>query len=274
MGCCESWYFVCLNCSGQHRNAGAHISKVKSATLDDWEPEEVAFMGKMGNVKANSILCANLPPGQTKPLASDDRGREKWIKMKYVQRKWVGQPTQVSSPNQAPIMATQQPSRPQYTQQGFGQPAAQQQPQQPQLQQRQQYQQYQQPISQPSSQVSSPFSSFTPTTQPQWSQQQPKQPQAPTFTSGFVSQPSFTPANQQWKTQQPQMQQQQQQPKYVQNPVQPSRQPMVYQQQPIPVQTGGSMLIDFTGPVKQQPKPIDPHAGDQLMSCFGGQPKW
>ena len=28
-----------LECSGIHRSLGVHVSKVRSLTLDDWEPE-------------------------------------------------------------------------------------------------------------------------------------------------------------------------------------------------------------------------------------------
>ena len=30
---------LCMECCGIHRSLGVHISKVKSVTLDDWEPE-------------------------------------------------------------------------------------------------------------------------------------------------------------------------------------------------------------------------------------------
>jgi stromal membrane-associated protein len=33
--------FVCIQCSGVHRSIGTHISKVKSADLDTWNPDQI-----------------------------------------------------------------------------------------------------------------------------------------------------------------------------------------------------------------------------------------
>ncbi|RKO90336.1 Arf GTPase activating protein [Blyttiomyces helicus] len=54
--------FVCIRCSGVHRSMGTHISKVKSADLDSWTPEQIANMVRWGNGKANQYWEYDLPP--------------------------------------------------------------------------------------------------------------------------------------------------------------------------------------------------------------------
>ncbi|KAL3736229.1 hypothetical protein ACJRO7_025220 [Eucalyptus globulus] len=86
--------FVCMQCSGIHRSLGVHISKVRSATLDTWLPEQVAFIQTMGNEKANSYWEAELPPNY------DRVGIENFIRAKYEEKRWVAREGKQKSPSQ------------------------------------------------------------------------------------------------------------------------------------------------------------------------------
>ena len=54
--------FLCIECSGIHRSFGTHISKVRSVKLDKWEVGWVQHFGDWGNVKANEVWEAVIPP--------------------------------------------------------------------------------------------------------------------------------------------------------------------------------------------------------------------
>uniref|UniRef100_A0A7S4QYP8 Arf-GAP domain-containing protein n=1 Tax=Alexandrium monilatum TaxID=311494 RepID=A0A7S4QYP8_9DINO len=43
---------VCLECSGQHRSLGVHLSFVRSVQMDAWKPDEIARMEKSGGNQA------------------------------------------------------------------------------------------------------------------------------------------------------------------------------------------------------------------------------
>ncbi|CAC9524838.1 GTPase activating protein for Arf [Leishmania donovani] len=81
--------FICIRCSGLHRQLGVHISKVKSCTMDLWEPEQITFMSKMGNERAKRAYEATIPTSYVKPGERDTSANVmKWIRLKYVQRRY------------------------------------------------------------------------------------------------------------------------------------------------------------------------------------------
>ncbi|KAM7377284.1 hypothetical protein PAMA_013873 [Pampus argenteus] len=82
---------LCIVCSGIHRSLGVHFSKVRSLTLDSWEPELIKLMCELGNTVINRIYEARIDeitikkPQPTSPRVD----KESWIRSKYVEKKFI-----------------------------------------------------------------------------------------------------------------------------------------------------------------------------------------
>ncbi|KAK7314745.1 hypothetical protein VNO77_33273 [Canavalia gladiata] len=92
--------FICMQCSGIHRSLGVHISKVRSTTLDTWLPDQIAFMQSTGNVNSNKHWEAELPPN----FDRNGYGIEKFIRSKYVEKRWASKDGLQPAPKSAEII--------------------------------------------------------------------------------------------------------------------------------------------------------------------------
>ncbi|KAG7192416.1 uncharacterized protein KQ657_001815 [Scheffersomyces spartinae] len=79
----------CIRCSSCHRNLGTHVSKIRSLVLDYFDGEVEELLNFVNNKNVNAILEANVPPGMKPSPNSSDEQRLRYVKMKYVEKKFL-----------------------------------------------------------------------------------------------------------------------------------------------------------------------------------------
>ncbi|KAM4604241.1 arf-GAP with dual PH domain-containing protein 2-like [Polymixia lowei] len=83
--------FVCLNCSGTHRDLPA-VSRVKSIRLDNWDDSLVEFMKSRGNSAAKAVYEKSVPAFYYRPHQKECMVlKDQWIRAKYERREFTGE---------------------------------------------------------------------------------------------------------------------------------------------------------------------------------------
>ena len=81
--------FVCINCSGCHREIGVHITKIRSTNLDVW-PKDILNNFKLINNKiANKYWECKLKKFDFKSIQNDKYKSVEFIRNKYENKLWV-----------------------------------------------------------------------------------------------------------------------------------------------------------------------------------------
>mmetsp|Transcript_22802 Transcript_22802/g.64094 ORF Transcript_22802/g.64094 Transcript_22802/m.64094 type:complete len:255 (+) Transcript_22802:129-893(+) len=107
---------ICIDCAQVHRHIGRHISQVKAITTGTylWYADEYDAMEFMGNNNAARLYLGRHPDGlNVKVPASASRAeREKYIREKYEQQRWVLPPGEPFRPQEEAAVAPCEAARP------------------------------------------------------------------------------------------------------------------------------------------------------------------
>jgi stromal membrane-associated protein len=79
--------FLCIRCSGVHRQLGPHITRVRSTKLDGWKKENIEILAHTGNKVSNDFYEFKMPNGYRKPTSNYTMEQcRKFVDEKYIKK--------------------------------------------------------------------------------------------------------------------------------------------------------------------------------------------
>eukprot|EP00036_Acanthoecidae_sp_10tr_P025997 CAMPEP_0206333220 /NCGR_PEP_ID=MMETSP0106_2-20121207/25167_1 /ASSEMBLY_ACC=CAM_ASM_000206 /TAXON_ID=81532 /ORGANISM="Acanthoeca-like sp., Strain 10tr" /LENGTH=1143 /DNA_ID=CAMNT_0053766093 /DNA_START=46 /DNA_END=3478 /DNA_ORIENTATION=+ len=79
----------CLECCGIHRGLGVHITKCRSAMMDEWNETLISVLVAIGNRTSNTFWEGSVPDGVKIMPTATKEDRAAYIRRKYVDREFV-----------------------------------------------------------------------------------------------------------------------------------------------------------------------------------------